>query len=95
MIVLLTGEVSYHGVGFAIVVNGGIGYKVILPEDHAHQMHGHVTIYTHEVIRENERELFGFLAVEALELFWKLVSVSGVGPRTAQKIVFSNQTDKV
>lgn len=95
MMVLLLGEVLYHGVGFVIVVNGGVGYKVILPEDAAHGLHGVVTVYTHEVMRENERELFGFLSIGALELFWKLIGVSGVGPRTAQKIIFAHEIEKV
>ena len=95
MIVSLFGDISYHGVGFLILVNNGIGYKVILPEDAAQEIQGTVTLYTHEVIRDSERELFGFLSIDALTLFWKLVSVSGVGPRTAQKIVFSHQTEKV
>ncbi len=95
MIVSLKGSVIHHGVGFVIIENAGIGYRVQVPEDRAHQLHGDVFLYTHEVIRESERELFGFLTVEALELFWKLIHVSGVGPKSAQKIVFTNQTEKV
>ena len=92
---MLTGEVIYHGLGFLIISNQGIGYKVILPEDAAHGLRGMVTLYTHEVIRDSERELFGFRDVVSLELFWKLISISGVGPRIAQKIVFSGVVEKV
>lgn len=95
MIASLRGTVTYHGLGFVIVENGGIGYKVILPEDRAHGLQGDVFLYTHEVIREDERELFGFLSASALELFWKLRSVSGVGPKSAQKIVFAADVEKV
>ncbi len=95
MLVMLSGEVIYHGLGFLIVANQGIGYKVILPEDAAHGLQGTVTLFTHEVIRDSERELFGFRDVVMLELFWKLISISGVGPRIAQKIVFSGPIEKV
>jgi Holliday junction DNA helicase RuvA len=95
MIVTLSGTVVHHGIGFVIVENAGVGYKVQVPEDRAHALHGEVHLFTHEVIRESERELFGFLRVEALELFWKLISVSGVGPKSGQKIVFADETEKV
>lgn len=95
MIAKLTGQVIYHGVGFVIVESHDVGYQVVLPEDVAHGLSGTVSLFTHEVIRENERELFGFLSIEALELFWRLISVSGVGPRSGQKIVFSSPVQKV
>ncbi len=89
MIAKVSGSVIYHGVGFVIVDCGDLGYKVNLPEDVAHGQSGDVTFFTHEVIREDQRELFGFLTIDALELFWRLTSVSGVGPRSGQKIVFA------
>lgn len=95
MIVMLSGEVLYHGVGFIILRVDSVGYKIKLPEDVAHGMSGNITLYTHEVIRDNEREFFGFTSVIALELFWKLISVSGVGPRSGQKIVFAGNIEDV
>lgn len=95
MIAMISGEVVYHGVGFLIVRSGQIGYKIFLPEDVAHTLHGEVTLYTHEVIRDSDHELFGLTSVDALELFWKLITVSGVGPKGAQKIVYADDIEKV
>lgn len=95
MIVSLKGIITYHGLGFVIVENTGVGYKVLLPEDRAHGLSGEVLLYTHEVVRESERELFGFDSVGALELFWKLINVSGVGPKSAQKVVFAGEVERV
>ncbi len=95
MMVYLSGEVLYHGVGYLIIERAGIGYRVSFPETTAHEFRGKVDVYLHEVIRDNERELFGFVSIEQLELFWKLISISGVGPRIAQKIVFSHDVDRV
>ena len=94
MIVSIEGNITYHGLGFVIVETGGIGYKIVLPEDVAHSQQGQVRFYTHEIIREPDHELFGFASIEALELFWKLIGVSGVGSRTAQKIVFADTVEK-
>jgi len=95
MMTYLQGNVLYHGVGYLIVENGGIGYKVSLPESVAHGYSGEVALYLHEVIRDNERELFGFSSIAQLELFWKLIGISGVGPRGAQKIIFSDSIGQV
>lgn len=95
MMCFIRGTVLYHGIGYVIVEQGGIGFKVTFPEDRAHGFSGDVELFLHEVIRDNEREFFGFNSVSQLEFFWKLVGVSGVGPRSAQKIVFSDQVDRV
>lgn len=92
---MIEGEVVYHGAGFVIVKTGGIGYKVILPDEVGQALHGHVELYTHEAIRESEHELFGLTSIDALELFWKLTSVSGVGPKSAQRIVFVDNIETV
>jgi holliday junction DNA helicase RuvA len=95
MIISLTGTVTHHGRGYVIVEQAGVGYKVILPEPHEHTLSGEVCLYTHELIRDSDRDLFGFLSLEALELFWKLIQVSGVGPKSAQKIVFASSIETI
>jgi holliday junction DNA helicase RuvA len=93
MIAMVSGKVIYRGNGFAILERDGIGYKVNLPEPV--NVSGEATLYAHEVIREDQHELFGFFSIEALELFWRLTSVSGVGPKSAQKIVFASGVEDV
>jgi len=95
MIVKLTGKIVHHGIGFVICERDGIGYKVNIPEDAAHGLQGELTLFTHEVIRDDVRELFGFLSMDGLELFWKLISISGVGPKSAQKIVYASDVSNV
>ncbi|HCU32048.1 MAG: Holliday junction ATP-dependent DNA helicase RuvA [Candidatus Uhrbacteria bacterium GW2011_GWE2_45_35] len=95
MITSLRGKIEYHGVGFVVVEVAGVGYKVNLPEDRAHELSGELLLFIHEVQRDDQHELFGFLSMEALGLFWKLTNVSGVGPKVGQKIVFANSVEKV
>jgi holliday junction DNA helicase RuvA len=54
-----------------------------------------VTLYTHEAIRDSEHELYGLPTIEALELFWKLITVSGVGPKSAQRIISTQDIESV
>ncbi|HLD20884.1 MAG TPA: Holliday junction branch migration protein RuvA [Patescibacteria group bacterium] len=95
MMAYLQGNVLYHGVGYVIIDNGGIGFKITVPESVGHELRDVVSLYLHEAQRDDGRELFGFLAIEQLELFWKLVAISGVGPKSAQKIVFAELIESV
>jgi Holliday junction DNA helicase RuvA len=95
MITILRGKIEYHGVGFVVIEVNGVGYKVNLPEDRAHELSGEVLVFIHEVQREDQHELYGFLTMEALQLFWKLTNVSGVGSKVGQKIVFAAPVEKV
>lgn len=95
MMAYIQGKILYHGVGYVIVENAGIGYKITVPESCAHEIKDPVILYLHEVQREDGRELFGFLSLAQLELFWKLIAISGVGPKSGQKIVYSDAIDQV
>lgn len=95
MIAMIEGEVMYRGSGFVIVKSGNIGYKIFLPDTIAMTLRGNIVLYTHEAIRESEHELYGLTTIEALELFWKLITVSGVGPKSAQRIVFTEEIESV
>ncbi|HAU66477.1 MAG: Holliday junction ATP-dependent DNA helicase RuvA [Candidatus Uhrbacteria bacterium GW2011_GWF2_39_13] len=95
MLAFIKGIVLHQGIGYLLLECGGIGYKITLPETIVCHAQDQATFFLHEVVRENERELFGFTSIGQLELFWKLLNVSGVGPRSGQKIVFSDETDHI
>lgn len=70
----------------SIIVNvAGVGYLVLASkpvlENLVLQSETQLFIYTH--VREDILELFGFKAYEDLKLFKNLLSVSGIGPKTA------------
>ena len=61
----------------------GVGYQVFCTRQALHGLQnkaGEVEIYTHQHIREDSQELYGFLTLEELDLFEIIISVSGVGP---------------
>lgn len=95
MLSFIRGSVLFHGVGYVLVECEGLGYKITMPESVAHEFRGTVEMYLHEAQRDDGRELFGFRSVAELELFWKLIAISGVGPKSAQKIVFSDAVERV
>jgi holliday junction DNA helicase RuvA len=74
----------------AIVEAGGVGYDVTisiptfsdLPAPGAE-----VALFIHTHVREDALALFGFLRAEEKQLFEKLISVSGIGPKLAITIL--------
>lgn len=70
----------------AIVDNGGIGYLIHIPSNshiESPQIGSKVLFYIVQVIREDSNKLYGFLQKQKRDLFLKLESVSGIGPKTA------------
>lgn len=68
-----------------VIENNGLGYKVFATESTLLGNHEGkpVSLFTHHVIREDASNLFGFTTEEELSLFELLISVSGIGPKTA------------
>lgn len=48
--------------------------------------------YVHQVIREDAHTLYGFQTIEEKQLFLKLISVSGIGPKSALSILASEDS---
>lgn len=89
MISYLEGEIKKIADGYAIVVNDGVGFQVFLS---AKTLGGlkegeRASVFVHEYLRENARELYGFMSHSELEFFWRLLDISGVGPRMAMNII--------
>lgn len=66
----------------------GVGYKVLIPESIFSKLSegASIKLFTYTYVREDALDLFGFLEAEDLRLFESLLTVSGVGPKTALNI---------
>lgn len=84
MIALIRGEVVARGTDHVVVDVRGVGYKVFVPR---HPDAESVTLHTHQVVREDAQQLYGFETREELALFEMLIGVSGVGPKAAMSIL--------
>ena len=96
MITRLSGTVWNIGQGHVVVRVGGIGLQVYVPAGVLAQLDGTgqpVELFTHLHVRESELALYGFLTEEELALFKLLLSVSGVGPRTALALLSTVSPD--
>lgn len=78
-----------------IVENNDIGYLIVVPNPYIYKLESIVTVYTYHYVREDQISLFGFVSEEAKELFIRLISVSGIGPKSALSILATDDINSV
>lgn len=73
----------------AIINVNGIGYYVYManPYRFSEKTNEEVKVWLHQVVSENDQRLYGFVSSEEKQLFLQLISVSGIGPRSAMSIL--------
>ncbi len=89
MMITLSGIVTHKGDGYAVVETGGVGYQVHMnkPSLQALRQSAEAKLWTHEYLREDSRELYGFATEQEHRLFLRLLAISGVGPKMAMNIL--------
>jgi holliday junction DNA helicase RuvA len=89
MIGYLEGTLRQLDAAHALVVCGGVGYEVHISLSTYYRLEGKrdvaMEIYTH--VREDALALYGFASGDEKLAFEKLISISGIGPTLAQKIL--------
>ena len=89
MIGYLEGRLKHLEPARAVVVAGGVGYEVHISLSTYYKLEGQrdvaLDIYTH--VREDTLALYGFATGAEQLAFEKLISISGIGPTLAQKIL--------
>ncbi|MDD2591251.1 MAG: Holliday junction branch migration protein RuvA [Erysipelotrichaceae bacterium] len=83
MIAFVKGKVFAYGIDHVIIEANGIGYRINFTHADILELNKEMTIYTYQHVREDEISLFGFVSLDEYELFIKLISVKGLGPKTA------------
>lgn len=89
MIGHLEGKVSAVRPGFAIISASGVGYKVFATRELllTLKQDQEASLWTHLAVRESILDLYGFSGEEELRLFELLLTVSGIGPKSALAIL--------
>lgn len=86
MIAQLTGKLSFKQPNTIILDVGGVGYEVTIPVSTFYELGdigADVSLKIHTHVREDVLQLFGFWTAREKELFLRLTSVSGIGPKLA------------
>lgn len=89
MIGYIKGKVLYTQENNVLIENNGIGYEVCCSSSALCELvnGGEGEIYTYMAVREDGVYLYGFVSVEEKNMFLKLLTVSGVGPKVAVSVL--------
>lgn len=89
MIGYLKGKLLYYIDNNFVLETGGIGYEVCCSSSAGKKLieNGGGEVYTYLAVREDGVYLYGFVSVEEKEMFLKLITVSGIGPKLGISIL--------
>jgi len=98
MIAHLSGTLFSKQATSVIVDVGGVGYEVTIPLSTFYELDDtgkpvQLRIYTH--VREDTLQLFGFKTIRERELFLKIISVSGIGPKLGITLLSGMSADEL
>ncbi|MFL6300450.1 MAG: Holliday junction branch migration protein RuvA [Terriglobales bacterium] len=98
MIAHLRGRVLSKRPSHAVVDVNGVGYEVAISVPTFSELPnagGEVALHIHTHVREDALSLYGFLRPQERELFERLISVSGIGPKLAITVLSGMQAEKM
>jgi Holliday junction DNA helicase RuvA len=98
MIASLQGIIDTVSQESMILNVNGVGFKVGVPTSVLSELGvagREVKLYTHLHVREDDMSLYGFGSIDELRLFETLITVSGLGPKTAMGMLSAMSADQV
>src|SRR6266545_4698852 len=98
MIAHLSGTLLSKQATSVILDVGGVGYEVTIPLSTFYELEEpgssvQLRIYTH--VREDALQLFGFKTARERELFLRIISVSGIGPKLGITLLSGMSADEM
>ncbi|EST13437.1 Holliday junction branch migration protein RuvA [Sporolactobacillus laevolacticus] len=93
----IRGILTYLSGNGIVIEQGGFGYRIICANPFSYQplLNKETKVYLYQYVREDANILYGFQTREERELFVRLLSVSGIGPKNALAILASGDPDEV
>ncbi|WP_283601394.1 Holliday junction branch migration protein RuvA [Ligilactobacillus aviarius] len=86
----LIGKITTINPHYIVVEVNGIGYQLQVANPFRYEENTTQKVYVYQAVRENDVTLYGFYDLAEKQLFLKLISVSGIGPKSALAILATN-----
>ena len=86
MFAYIKGSLEMKSSGYIVIDINGLGYKVFMSQnniDTIGELHNIIKVFTYVKVREDDISIYGFKTQEQLKMFELLISVSGVGAKSA------------
>ena len=97
MISFVEGKIEYIYQDRVIINQNGIGFEIYVPQKMISvlNINDEVRIYTYMSVKEDSISLFGFNSIDEREIYLKLITVNGVGPKNALAIIDNLGIDRL
>lgn len=97
MISYIKGEIAKKGLDYIIIDNNNIGYYISTSFSTLNKLKekDHAMILTYMHVREDIVALFGFLTQDEMDLFKKLITVNGIGPKAGLAVLSTYETNTI
>lgn len=95
MIYAIHGKITHIEPSFLVLENHGIGYQIWITHPEHFILDQETTIFTHQVIKEDDQYLVGFKSLEEKQVFEDLISVKGIGPKTALAALSGSSPEEI
>lgn len=98
MISYLKGTIHHKDIKYVVLMtSGGVGYKVYTTLETLGQNSTgeQVELWIHTVVREDALDLYGFSNKRSLDFFELLLTISGIGPKSALGILSATTVDSI
>ena len=98
MIAYLSGKILEKEANSVIIDVGGIGYEATIPLSTFYELGeigDEVSLRIFTYVREDTLQLFGFNTLQERELFLKLITVSGIGPKVGISMLSGMNADEI
>ncbi len=90
MIAYIKGYLEDIGEDFIVVESNHVGYQILVPSSMIQELPSkgdEIKVYTYLHVREDAMILFGFMTKDDVDVFKKLITVNGIGPKGAMGVL--------
>ncbi|CAM3095087.1 Holliday junction branch migration protein RuvA [Sporolactobacillus spathodeae] len=93
----IKGVLTYLSGNGIVLEQSGIGYQIVCANPFSYQplLKKETVVFLFQYVREDTNILYGFKSREERELFIRLISVSGIGPKIALVVLASGETEEI
>lgn len=95
MIAFIKGTVASYTADSVVIDHGGMGWQIAYPHTDELHLNEEITVYTYLHYSDMDLSLYGFSSPQEKELFLRLISVKGLGPRTAMNMLSKASADNI
>ena len=95
MIGFLRGKVHAFAKDYVLLDVNDVGYRINFQHPDILEIGKEIVIYTYQNVSENDMSLFGFKDLKEYDLFVKLISVKGLGPKMASNMLAKGGYDSL